>query len=141
MTRWLSFLFLAAAVVAAPLVSAAQRPRDRLAGLFFAPELVMSNQEEIGLTPAQRDAFVREMQSTQSDLVPLQLDLRAAKSALSALLERPRVDEEAALAAAERVLELEQQVKKRHMVLLIRIKNLLTEEQQRHLRRLRAGGR
>lgn len=103
----------------------------------FPPELVMANQRKIGLTPEQRLAFLEEMRQTQSDLLPIQLEMSEASADLILLLEGARVDEEAALAAARRVIELEQGVKTRHMVLLIRIKNLLSVEQQRMLREIR----
>ncbi len=106
----------------------------------FAPELLIANQRRIGLTPEQREVFIREMRQTQSDLLPTQLEMSEASMDLVELLEGPRVDEEAALVAAQRVLELERRVKSRHMVLLIRIKNLLTEEQQRMLREIRDAG-
>lgn len=113
---------------------------DPFEGSVFSPELLIANQRKIGLTPEQRDIFIREMQRTQSDLLPVQLEMSEASADLLEQLEGPRVDEEAALAAARRVLELEQRVKGRHMVLLIRIKNLLTVEQQRLLREIRDAG-
>ena len=57
----------------------------------------------------------------------------------SSELSRPRVDREAALAAADRMFGVEQQVKRAHLGLLIRIKNTLTGEQQEELEGLRAG--
>lgn len=106
----------------------------------FPPELVIKNQRRIELTPEQRETFIREMQATQSDLLPIQLEMSDAGAALMEQLEASTVDEAATLAAAERVLELERQTKLRHMVLLVRIKNLLTLEQQRMLRQLRERG-
>lgn len=107
---------------------------------MFPPELLIANQRKIGLTPEQRDVFIREMRQTQSDLLPTQLEMSEASADLMALIEGPRIDEEAALAAAQRVLDLERRLKTRHMVLLIRIKNLLTQEQQRLLREIRDAG-
>ncbi len=107
---------------------------------MFPPELVIANQRKIGFTREQREIFIREMQQTQSDLLPAQLEMSEASADLLALVEGPRIDEQAALAAAQRVLELEQRIKNRHMVLLIRIKNLLTVEQQRLLREVRDAG-
>ncbi len=130
-------LALAPALAAAP----ARGAEERIGRWVFAPELVMSHQAEIGLTAGQRDEFVRRMQKTQSDLVPLKLELSEAVESLVHLLTAPRVDEAAALEEASRVMRLEAEVKRRHLELLIGIKNMLSEEQQMRLRRIRAAGR
>ena len=121
----------------APPVALAEDDEDPFEELVFDPELVMANQRKIELTREQRDLFIREMQATQTDVLPVEFEMTEASMDLIELLEGPRVDEEAALEAAARVLELERQVKSRHMVLLIRIKNLLTEEQQELLQEIR----
>ena len=107
--------------------------------LIFEPELVMKSQREIGLTPDQRQRFVREVQQTHSDIVPMQVEMIEASGDLLELLEPASVDEQATLAAAARMMTLERQLKARRMLLLVRIKNLLTEEQQRQLRAIRDG--
>ena len=114
--------------------------RGRFEELVFAPELLMAHQGDIGLTAEQKRIFVEELQSAQSDLVPIQLEMAEAAAELNRLLEASRVDEKEAVAAAARVMELEARVKGRHMRLLIRIKNLLTEEQQSVLLEIRAVG-
>jgi len=48
------------------------------------------------------------------------------------------VDETAVLAQVDKVLALERQVKRTQILLLVRIKNLLTEPQQAKLAELRA---
>ena len=54
----------------------------------------MRHQSQLGLTPKQKDILVHEMQQTQSDLVPLQLQMAEISGGLVDLLSRPRVDEE-----------------------------------------------
>jgi len=110
---------------------------DALGRFVFPAELVMEHQSEIALTREQRDAVVREVQSLQSDVVPLQFEMGEAAEQLKALLDAPRVDEKQAIEAARRVTALESRVKQRHLTLLIRIKNLLSPEQQTLLRQLR----
>lgn len=133
----------AAGVLAASLLFAGPLPGSRAGGreafdrVVFSPELLVANQRRIGLTPEQRETLVGEMRQTKSDVLPLEVEMAAAAAELIELLESPRVDEEAAQQAAARVLELERQVKSRRMLLLIRIKNLLTEEQQEQLEAIR----
>jgi hypothetical protein len=50
------------------------------------------------------------------------------------------VDEAAVLAQADKVMGLEREVKKAHLALLVRIKNLLTEAQKAKLTELRRRG-
>ena len=121
-----------------PLEGPGGHKRDRFEESVFAPDLVMSHQGEIGLRSDQKQALIEELQRTQSDLVPLQFEMSEAGERLERLLGVPRVDEDEALAAAERVMQLESEIKRRHLTLMIRIKNLLTEEQQAELRRLRS---
>lgn len=114
---------------------------DHLARFVYPPELVIRHQNRIGLTPDQRDELVGEMRSAQSDLLPLQVELSAAGERLARQLERPRVDEAGVVELAGEMLAIEAQIKSRQLVLLLRIKNLLTEDQQRALTRIRRIGR
>lgn len=113
-------------------------PADPLERAIFPPELVMQNQERLGLTEAQRQEIVRELQQTQTDLVPLQMSMAEHAEALLSILADAHIDEGAALDAAGAVMALEVEVKKRHLALVIRVKNLLTEEQQAILTDLRS---
>ncbi|MFQ5528041.1 MAG: periplasmic heavy metal sensor [Thermoanaerobaculia bacterium] len=110
---------------------------DRIERLLFSPEMVMRQQRELGLTGDQKDTLISEMQQAQSDLVPLQLEMAEIGGDLARLLSQPRVDEDAAVAAAGRVMDLESRIKTRHLVLLVRIRNMLSLEQQGMLRRVR----
>lgn len=103
----------------------------------FPPELVMRYQSELGLTPAQQEAMTQIMAETQAKLVELQWKSEAAMQALTKLLEKDTVDEAAALAQWDQLSEFEQQIKKTHLGLLLRIKNQLTPSQQEKLRTLR----
>jgi len=52
---------------------------------------------------------------------------------LASLLEKPAVDQAAALAQVDEVLGVEREVKRAHISLLINIKNTLSAEQQAKL--------
>ena len=104
---------------------------------LFLPAMVMRNQEAIHLSDEQRQAIQEVMVRTQAKLVELQWQLDAQQEKLTAALTPPRVDEPAALAQVDRVMALEQQVKKLNLELLIAIKNQLTAAQQETLRKLR----
>ncbi len=103
-------------------------------GQVFPPELVMQHQAEIGLTSAQRKAITAAMNEAHATVVEAQWDIQAASQQLGQLLGVPRIDESAALAQIDRVMEAEHKVKRAHFSLLIRVKNQLEPEQQARLR-------
>jgi Spy/CpxP family protein refolding chaperone len=53
------------------------------------------------------------------------------------VLDTSVIDEAKAMAQASRVMDAENRVKSAHLVMLVRIKNLLTPDQQKKLRELR----
>jgi Spy/CpxP family protein refolding chaperone len=103
----------------------------------FPPSLIMGNQEAIGLTDAQRKAIIEAMGESEKQLLELRWKLEAESEKLGKLLDAAQVDESAALAQADRVMELEGQLKRAHLALLLRIKNQLTPAQQEKLKGLK----
>ncbi len=120
-----------ASVVAQP--ASPQHPPDPIAQSFFPPELVMQQQEAIGLTEVQRETIRREIKSAQGLFTDLQWSLQDEVAKLTTLLKPPRVDEARTLAQLGKVLDAEREVKKAQITLLVRIKNVLTSEQQAKL--------
>jgi Spy/CpxP family protein refolding chaperone len=107
---------------------------------LFRPELVMRNQEAIGLTQDQRDAISAAMTSAQQKLLALRWQIEAKGEAATPLFTGDRIDPGPALAAAEEMMSLEEQVKREHLSLLITVKNVLTPEQQKKLREIEPDG-
>lgn len=120
---------------------AQEKKDDRFEKAFFDPQLVLKHAKEIGLSAGQRKTMMDAIKKIQSDLVPLQLDMAEPALEMAELVEQTTVDEAAAVAKADQVLKIENEVKKMQMMLLIRIKNALTKEQQAQLRVLRDSGR
>ena len=119
---------------------APQAPEDPLARLLFPPELVMQHQQDIGLRTEQRATITKAIQDFQSKVVDLQWRMQEQSQRLASLLEKPAVDQAAALAQVDEVLGVEREVKRAHITLLISIKNTLSAEQQAKLGAARAGG-
>lgn len=113
---------------------------DPLARFLFPPELVMQQQHAIGLKPEQRTAITRAIQEFQTKVLDLQWQMQDETQRLTGLLEKPTVDQGAALAQIDKVLAVEREVKRAHIGLLIQIKNSLTPEQQARLAQARTGG-
>jgi hypothetical protein len=110
---------------------------DPLFSVLFAPELIMQHRRAIGLTGEQRDAISGMIQEAQGKVVQLQWELLDQVQELTEVLDRTRVDVDLALDRMDHVLDTEKRVKQAHLELLVGIKNLLSDEQQAMLRRLR----
>ena len=135
-------------VVAVVLLSAARAiaesppapPQDPLAAYVFPPDLVMRYASEIGLDEKQRAAVKDAVVKMQSRFLELQWDVQAESEKMAKLLQASPVDEAALLAQADKVMGLEREVKRTHLSLLVRIKNLLTDAQRAKLTELRRRG-
>jgi Spy/CpxP family protein refolding chaperone len=110
--------------------------RDPLADAFFPPDLVMQHQQAIGLTGEQRAQIVNIIAQAQPRFVEAQWQLQPETTALAELVRGDRVNEQQVLAQIDRVLDIERQIKRLQIEMLIRIKNQLTLEQQQQLARL-----
>jgi Spy/CpxP family protein refolding chaperone len=130
------------ALVLAPSSLEAQttEEEDPLASVLFPPELIVQHRRAIRLNDEQRDAVTRMIEELQGRVVALQWRLLDEMESLKETLERTRVDQDRALDQLERVLDTEKEIKRAHLELLIRIKNVLTAEQQQELMRLREPG-
>jgi Spy/CpxP family protein refolding chaperone len=117
---------------------AAQQPGDDpLAALLFPPELVMQHQGDIGLKPEQRTTITRAIGELQGKALDVQWRMQEATGQLAALLAKRSIDQSSALAQVDTVLNLEREMKRAQLTLLILIKNTLTPEQQGKLEQYR----
>ena len=98
----------------------------------------MAHQQAIGLTDAQRASVRTLMLEAQKNFVPVQFKVAAEVERLQALINSSQVDERAALDEVDRVLALEREVKRDQVTMMVRLKNLLTQEQQGVLAALRS---
>jgi Spy/CpxP family protein refolding chaperone len=127
-------------LVATPLV-AAQEPEPEFAKYVFPPELVMQHQQSLQLKPDQRTAITKEIRDLQLKVIELQWKMQEEAQKLTELVQGSTVDETQTLTQVDRVLGIEREIKRAHMALLVRIKNLLTPEQQVALTALRGAKR
>jgi Spy/CpxP family protein refolding chaperone len=124
----------------AVLPAAAQMPPHRddfMDRVLFPPDVILEHRTQIGLTDDQLAKIKQTLGETHARVVDLQVDMKlAGEDFKTVLLEYP-VDEGRALQAAEGLMARELEMKRIHLSLLIRLKNLLTEEQVRQLESLR----
>jgi len=130
----------ALALAATPLGAQERPPSDSsqdFGRYLFPPELIMKYQQKIALRPEQRTAITEAIQELQSKVVELQWRMQDETQKLSELMQPQTVREADALAQVDRVLAVEREIKRTHLLALIRIKNTLTREQQQTLNSLR----
>lgn len=114
---------------------------DTMGKAFFPPELVMRNQKAINLSPDQQNNIRSEMQKTMPRFTELQWQLSAEEEALNSILQNEKPDEKAVIAQFEKLLAVETEMKRLQFALMLRIKNLLTQDQQNQLRELKRADR
>jgi Spy/CpxP family protein refolding chaperone len=107
---------------------------------FFAPELVMQHQNAIGLTAEQTTAIRAEMQKMITRFTDLQWQQSAETEAMAALVKQERPDEKQVLAQLDKLLSVENEIKRLHTGMLTRIKNILSSNQQAQLREMTTTG-
>jgi len=106
---------------------------------FFDPDLIMSHQQAIGLTEAQRLSIATAMLAAQTRMMTTKMKISAEVERMQTLIDAPVVDEAAVLEEVDRVLAFEREIKREQLKLMIRLKNLLTQPQQEALAKLRSG--
>jgi Spy/CpxP family protein refolding chaperone len=115
-----------------------EAPLGAIESKLFPPELVMENQGALAVTSEQRDAILKEVDRGQTEILHLQWQLQGEKEKLVSVLDADKVDETKAKDQAAHVMDFENRVKSAHLMMLVRVKNLLTPAQQKTLRELRA---
>ena len=114
---------------------------DPISENLFAPEIIMQNQQAIGLTQEQKDSLKSELRKAQTHFTELQWQLQDEVEKLAAQMKQPQIDEAQTLTQLDKVLTVEREIKRAQIGLLIRIKNRLTPEQQSKLTEIQTKSR
>ena len=117
-------------------LAAQQPPEDPLRDILFPPEAVMQHQQAVGLSDEQKNNLKVEVRQAQLKFTELQWTLQDEMERLVSLLKQSKVDEKSAASELDKVLAAERETKRAQLMLLIRIKNNLTQAQQTQLREL-----
>jgi Spy/CpxP family protein refolding chaperone len=110
---------------------------DAMMENFFPPELVMRHQKDIALTADQQTAIRAELQKTVAKFTDLQWQQSAEEETMQALVKQDHPDEKEVLAQLDKLLAIENDLKRIQLGTLVRIKNILTPEQQTQLTELK----
>ena len=109
-------------------------PKDVFKGKLFPPNVILEHQDELDLSKEQFTAIRAAVVEVQASVAGHEWDLREAYLRAMAGLDESPVDEEKVLQSIEAALLAENRVKKLQVAMLIRLRNLLTEEQLEYLR-------
>ena len=131
------FIFLGILLVAQPLFGQQPSRPDPIVQNTFPPVLVMQNQQAAGLGDEQKKAIKTQIRESEMKFQELRWNLEDEMETFVSLLTPARVDEQKALAQLDKILNIESQIKREHLALQIRIKNLLTPDQQEKLQQIR----
>src|SRR5687767_12881805 len=124
-------------LLAATALGAKPPHADLVAENLFPPELIMQNAEAIGLTDEQTEKLKSEMHQAHDRFAEMQSELQKQVEATAALLKKPEVDEPAALAQFEKVLDQERELRRAHLGLMLALKSNLTPEQRTKLQEIK----
>lgn len=132
------------AIAMVPLVASPLHAQDALEMIskhLFTPDLLKITHDTIGLSPEQSGALKQEIEKAHTAFHPLKEQFEVEIGALAQMVGHETPDEQSVLEQSDRVLRLEHEIKQRHLALLIRIKCLLTPDQQARLHEIRAAMR
>jgi Spy/CpxP family protein refolding chaperone len=131
-------LAVAVAALAMPQLAAAQDHdlEAQLRPFLAPPEMVMRFQRQLDINDEQRQAIRQKITDLQTEIMDLQWDLQDQGQVLVELVRQEAADLSAALTQLDRVLEVESSIKKRHMQMLLEIRQILNTEQRLRLQEL-----
>ena len=114
---------------------------DPIGENFFPPELVMQNQQTLGLSDVQKNTLKGEIRKAQTRFTELQWQLQDEGEKMVTLVKQEHVDEQRVLAELDKILDLEREIKRTQISLVVKIKNTLTAEQQAQLQAIKGRAR
>ena len=127
------------ALLALSSAASAQDPRrsqgpDVFRGKLYPPNVILEHQDALGLTKEQFTSIRRAVVDVQASVAEHEWDLRTAYQAVMTELDNSPIDSDRVLDLVSEALAAENEVKKLQVLMLINIRNLLTDEQMAYLR-------
>ena len=106
---------------------------DPFKGKLFAPNVILEHRDELGLSKQQFTDIRMAVVDVQANVAEYEWDVAEAYQELMAELDKSPIDEAAVLQHVNAALKAENEVKKLQVAMLVRLKNLLTDEQIAYL--------
>ena len=128
-----ALLTMAWLLLVSPFTYAQEAPKDVFKGKLFAPNIILEHQDQLGLSKEQFTAIRAAVVEVQGAVAEHEWDLREAYMQVLADLDESPVNEDKVLANVQAALLAENEVKKLQVAMLIRLRNLLTDNQVQYL--------
>ena len=113
--------------------AAAEQEEDVFRGKLFPPMVILQHQDALGLSKEQFKAIKAAVIEVQANVAEHEWDLREAYQAVMRELDSTPIDENRVLEHVDAALLAENAVKKEQVAMLIKLKNLLDDEQIAYL--------
>ncbi|MDH3614046.1 MAG: hypothetical protein OES10_12265 [Gammaproteobacteria bacterium] len=130
-------ILLAFACTGMETAAAAEPKHDVFKGKLFAPNVILENQAELSLSKQQFTEIRKAVVEVQANVAEHEWDVREAYQNIMAELDKTPIDEQQVLEHVGAALKAENEVKKLQVVMLIQLKNLLTDDQIVYLESVR----
>ena len=119
--------------IAAPAM-AADGKDEPFKGKLFPPNVILEHKDQLNLTKQQFTDIRAAVVEVQSGVAEHEWDMAEAYQAMMAELDRETIDAVVVLEHAEAALRAENEVKKKQILMLVKLRNLLSDEQVEYLR-------
>ena len=124
------FLSLMAIAIFSVSTALAETPKeDVFKGKLFAPNIILEQRAQLALTKEQYTAIRAAVVEVQTGVAEHEWDMQEAYQALMLELDKTPISEAEVLKYATAALSAENQVKKKQIMMLVRLKNLLDSKQ------------
>jgi len=120
-----------------PLAGFSSDQADPIKQLLYPPELIMKYRSELNLDKQQENTIREELRGTQSAVFDLRWQMKDESERLAEMLQATPINEAGVLGQADKVMDLEQQVKLTHLTMLVRLKNMMNQAQLAQLKEYR----
>jgi hypothetical protein len=130
-------VLLACACLGTTTAGAAEPKADVFKGKLFAPNVILENKSELGLSKQQFTDIRQAVVEVQAGVAGHEWDIAEAYQNIVAELDKSPIDQAQVLEHVDAALRAENEVKKMQVSMLIQLKNLLTEDQVEYLESVR----
>ena len=132
MKKGMLLLLVVASFAVGTAVAAESKP-DVFKGKLFPPNVILEHQAELGLSKQQFTEIRKTVVELQGNVAEHEWDVREAYQNIMAELDKSPIDQDRVLEHVGAALRAENEVKKLQVAMLIKLKNLLNEDQVAYL--------
>lgn len=101
---------------------------------MISPYEVLKWEDEIGLSPLQRDSLRKNIKSSELKFDRWNQELEIEMDKMAELLKRDNVSERVILRQMDSILSIEKKIKKEQLILLLRTKKSLNQRQKQEIK-------